>query len=111
MSTTVTFNTPKVSARIKRDLVPVQKALDIQVLKDSNYFCPEKDGDLKTSGLQSVPGSGIVEWNKPYANKQYNDFKNKSLDKNPSARMKWFEAAKALHKKDWEKLANVKFDK
>ena len=90
-----------------------QFLLDQQVAKDSNYYCPE---DLGYSGglmgsvePSATEGKGVLVWNEPYAAAQYYDLPNKSKDKNPNARMKWFEAAKAVCKKKWERVAQRGF--
>lgn len=106
MNVSVDFNASKAISDRVALLKKRQKALDIQVVKDSNYFCPEASGDLKKSALTSKFGSGEVRWNSIYAREQYYGKPNKSKDKNPNARMKWFEEAKALHKKKWLEIAN-----
>lgn len=98
----------KITKRINR----VQTALDIQILKDSNYYCPMYTGTLMKSGiLNTVPGSGKVIWNTPYAKEQYYGKPNKSHQHNPNARMKWFEVAKARRIREWEKLINDEYRK
>lgn len=104
------FNVNKILAEKKRRIGLAQKAIDIQVVKDSNYYCPEMDGTLKRSALSSEYGTGVVRWDTPYAGAQYNGLPNKSKDKNPNARMKWFEEAKGAKKKKWLELANVKYN-
>ena len=89
-----------------------QFRLDQQVAKDSNYFCPQDVGSLQKSVLPSVQsGDGLLEWNEPYAKAQYYGLPNKSKDKNPNARMKWFEHAKTLWKKKWLEVAQRGFTK
>jgi len=80
-----------------------QMKLDVQILKDSNYFCPMDVGTLKTSAKIEQPGE--IVWDQQYAKAQYYGKPNKSKDKNPFARMKWFEEAKVLHKEEWLKIA------
>ena len=97
----------KISGRISEQ---VQPRLDTQILKDSNFYAPEDTGLLKSSGITaSKIGSGIIEWNTPYAREQYYGKPNKSKDKNPNARMKWFEVAKKTFIKEWLKLANLRY--
>lgn len=93
----------KVASRISGSLVRVQAALDEQVLKDSNYFCPEAEGTLQASGVLATKiGSGEVIWDMPYAHRLYvHPEYNFSTDKNPNARGKWFEEAKARHLPEW----------
>jgi hypothetical protein len=94
---------PGVVARLSKQLVFSQAALDEQVLKDSNYFCPLQEGTLQASGVLSTKlGSGIVIWDTPYAHRLYwHPEYNFSLDRNPNARGKWFEEAKARHLPEW----------
>jgi len=91
----------KIGARVDR----AQLALDEAVAADSNYFCPEDTGDLIQS-VFPVEGNGTLEWNAPYAKKQYYEAPNKSHDKNPNASPKWFEQAKARFIEKWRKIAN-----
>jgi hypothetical protein len=96
----------KVDATIPKDFglqyAQAQYALDAQVIKDSNFFCPVDDGLLQGSALiASKLGSGEVQWNKPYAHAQYWGLPNKALDKNINARMKWFEEAQNIWSADW----------
>lgn len=107
--TRLEMNNPKIMAAIKKRTLKAQLALGIQVLKDSNYYCPEDQGFLKASGIQSGPGK--IEWNMPYASEQYYGKPNKSKDDNPNARMKWFEEAKAIKMKKWEGMANNEYHK
>jgi len=83
-----------------------QPALDVQVLKDSNYFIPKDEGTLEASGVIASSG-GKLEWTAPYARDQYYNFPNKSTDTNPNARMQWFEAAKSIWLDLWLKIAGA----
>jgi hypothetical protein len=101
----VTFDVAKALAIRKNKIKGAQAALDTQVLKDSNYFCPQAEGDLiKSSIAQSRIGEGLLIWATPYAHAQYYGLPKKSLDVNPNARMKWFEEAKVRHLEDWRAL-------
>lgn len=115
---TVTFDTKtilnefEIEQKISKRMRGVQAKLDIQVLKDSNYYCPMYTGTLMKSGiLNTVAGSGKVVWNTPYAKAQYYGLENKSKQHNPNATSKWFEVAKARRKKEWEKLVNDEYRK
>lgn len=99
----VEFDPAKVKARLDGQLGKAQMELDQQVLKDSNYFIPKREGYLERSGIVASEG-GYVEWNMEYAKRQYHGLPNKSLETNPNARMKWFEAAKAIWLKRWTDL-------
>lgn len=106
---TVSFDVNKTLGSRQKLFREMQVALDVQVVKDSNEFCPMDEGTLKSSAMTYTDfGSGVVEWNTPYAKEQYYSKPNKSKDANPNARMKWFEYAKALYKTDWLKLMQGK---
>ena len=106
----VELDVNKVSARIGQRISKAQFLLDQQVAKDSNLYCPEDVGTLQDSVLPSANGKGELVWNEPYAKKQYYELPDKSKDKNPRAVMKWFEAAKSVFLKRWEKLANDRYN-
>jgi hypothetical protein len=106
--TTTSFNSQGVVSRYAKLGVKAQVALGVQVLKDSNYFVPEREGDLKKSGVVSTDG-GEVRWEKNYARRQYNEFEKKGHDKNPNARWKWFEWAKNLKLKVWIAITKKAF--
>jgi hypothetical protein len=104
---TVEFNANTAIARIEKVLSIRQFALDNQVLKDSNEYCPVAEGDLRTSGVTySRVGDGFLGWNKPYAHNMYYGTKfNFSKDKNLNARAKWFEEAKTRNLSKWLEIA------
>lgn len=106
---TVTFDANAMIDRKEAAIGRAQAALDVQVIKDSNIFCPEHEGTLRDSALlNSSIGSGIVKWVTPYAARlYYNPQYNFSKDKNPNARGKWFEEAKARNKSEWLKIAKA----
>ncbi|QWG42893.1 minor capsid protein (plasmid) [Bacillus mycoides] len=83
-----------------------QFALDQQVLKDSNYFIPKDTGELERSSIRfSRPGEGHIEWNTPYARRNFYGVNfNFSHDINPNATSLWFEHAKARNVTDWARL-------
>jgi hypothetical protein len=104
---TVEFNMN--TAIVNREAILAQRqfALDTQVLQDCQTYCPEADGTLKASGVTfSRPGQGFVGYNTPYAKRlYYNPQFNFSKDKNPNARGKWFEEAKARNLPKWLEIA------
>ena len=112
MDIRLNFDTNKTTKRLTNRMDgKVQFALDTQVVKDSNYFCPKDQGTLETSGVRaSVPGSGKVIWDAPYAKAQYYGVNyNFSKDANPNATSKWFEEAKKRYKKDWLSMVQRTF--
>lgn len=102
------FDTQAAKARISAAIHKAQMKLDAQVLADSNFYCPLKEGTLQKSAIiNTVIGSGLVKWRTPYAHSQYHrlDFDH-SQQKNPNACAKWFEAAKARKMEQWRKLVD-----
>ena len=106
---TIDFNVAKIATKIKAHISTLQPILDMQVLKDSNYYAPMDTGNLMSSGITgSNIGSGQLLWTAPYAKKMYYGVGyNFSKDSNPNARAKWFEEAKAKKMKEWEKILNA----
>lgn len=105
------FNDAVAKARISAAVHKAQLKLDQQVITDSNYYCPlraAQGGTLQKSAIiNTVLGSGLVQWKTPYARAQYYGVNfDHSKSANPNACAKWFEAAKARKLKDWEKLVN-----
>lgn len=100
------FDTNKALQLREAAIGRAQAALDVQVIKDSNFYCPQAEGTLQASALTtSEIGKGRVLWATPYARRQYYEAPNKSKDKNPNARMKWFEEAKARQRENWLSIA------
>lgn len=108
----VNLNIDEIIAKAERAKEKAQFILDEQVVKDSNDFAPMDDGYLIGSSLEhTVFGSGEVTWKMPYARRlYYNPQYNFSKDSNPNAQGLWFEAAKALHVHDWNRLMQQVFD-
>ena len=106
---TISFNVKKCQDKIEQRVSRVQKLLDAQVMKDSNYFVPVDKHQLERSVLNSKLGSGVLVWDAEYAKKQYYHFVKKSKDQNPNASTKWFERAKERSMKTWEKIANAEY--
>ena len=104
-----TFDSQRVFTRMEKLSKKAQFILDSQVVKDSNYYIPKQEGILEASGVIGATG-GVILWQMPYARKQYYDLPNKSLKRNPNARSKWFEAAKATRKEEWLKAAQGVFE-
>jgi len=106
---TIDFNVAKIASKIKSHIGTLQPVLDMQVMKDSNYFVPVDKHQLEKSVLNSKLGSGVLVWDTEYAKKQYYHFVKKSKDQNPNASTKWFERAKERSMKTWEKIANDEY--
>jgi len=108
----VKINQNQVRKKVNTGIDRAQFALDQQVLKDSNYFIPEREAYLKDSGVaHSQIGEGLVAWQTPYARRlYYNPQYNFSKDKNPNAQGLWYEVAKALYRGHWESVAQRAYD-
>jgi hypothetical protein len=101
----IEFDVAKMMGKRAPMLTKAQAKLDVQIIKDSNFFCPLDEGDLQNSAMiASKIGEGELVWDEPYARKQYYEAPNKSKDKNPNARMKWVEAAKVVCLEAWQAL-------
>jgi len=127
---TIDFNVAKIATKLKAHISTLQPILDMQVLKDSNYYAPMDTGNLQASAITgtyfehptkalTIPilqsgqmsvtaGKGKVVWNTPYAKKMYYGVGyNFSKDSNPNAQAKWFEKAKATKIGNWRKIINA----
>ena len=100
------FYADAVRARFTEKVHRAQIKLDIQVVNDSNYYCPKLNNILQPSAVKdTVAGSGKVRWTVDYARRQYyGEHFDHSKSRNPNATAKWFESAKARKKDDWEAL-------
>ena len=109
----IQLDTNQIVKKVNGRLEQAQIALDQQVLKDSNYFVPKREGYLEKSGiLHTVPGSGEVKWEMPYARRLfYGIGYNFSKDPNPNASALWYYAAESRHKQDWIRIAQQTYDK
>lgn len=105
------FDTQAAKTRISAAIHKAQMRLDQQVITDSNYYCPlraSQGGTLQKSAIiNTVLGSGLVQWKTPYARAQYYGVNfDHSKSANPNACAKWFEAAKARKMEQWRKLVD-----
>lgn len=105
MGARLELNIPATVDRFAPNYQKAQKWLDNEVLKDCDPYVPKRTGNLIHSGILGTKiGSGKVIYNAPYAKINYYGTNRKfSKDKNPKACAQWFEAAKAVKKKSWEK--------
>jgi len=110
MTITVDINESEIISKIDDRIGRAQLVLDNRIAADSNYFCPIDTGALQGS-VFPIQGDGTLEWNEPYAKRQYYGLPNKSKDSNPNASPQWFEHAKARDLKDWEALANEEYNR
>lgn len=103
------FDENRVKTKIENKVEKAQYQLTQQVIKDSNLYCPQDVGTLQDSAILGSSNDEAI-WDIEYAKRQYYEDNNKSKDKNPRASYKWFEVAKANFKKQWEQLANDKYN-
>lgn len=110
MGVRIEINKSAVAARLtnawKQTLFPLSE----QALKDCNELCKQDQGALiASSQVHSDLANGQLKWVTPYAARQYWAIPTASKDKNPGAQWRWAHAAKALHRKDWSRLAQRLF--
>lgn len=95
-----------ITEKIAKECKTAQAKMEVQIIKDSNYYCPLKTGTMQKSAIiNTVIGSGIIRWRAPYVRKQYYGVKiDHSKSANPNACAKWFATAKAKKLKQWLEL-------
>lgn len=101
-----TINGKRITEKFKRQCRTAQQKLDVQIIKDSNFYCPLKTGTLQKSAIiNTVIGSGHIVWKAPYARSQYYGVNfDHSKQLNPNATSKWFKSAKVRKLKAWLEL-------
>lgn len=109
----VNFKADKVYKRIQTGKATAVEILTNEVVKDSNFFIPKNNGDLERSAISSSDyKNGKAIWKTPYARRLYhNPQYNFSKEPNKHARGLWFEEAKAINIKKWNKMAQEAFRK
>lgn len=76
-----------------------QVFLDSEVIRTCSPYVPHDSGILEGSAENAtVPGSGVVTWDTPYAAKQYYMKRSCKDLRGPY----WFDRAKADHADDWK---------
>lgn len=110
MTIDIKLNVNTIKTELASKKQKAQRLLDHMVLNDSDKYAPQVTGTLRKKGFDSVLGSGYVIWNVPYAKKVYHESGQPSLLKNPNARRKWFEVAKAERLKEWERRVQNEFN-
>lgn len=77
----------------------VQKVIDSEVLRYSDPLIPVDTHTLRRSGIAATEiGSGVVQYNTPYAKKQY--YTNDGRLQQGQRGKLWFERMKAQHRDD-----------
>lgn len=105
-NTSVSFNVAALKEKFAQKTHTAQMKLDVQIVNDSNYYCPKLNNILQPSAVKdTVAGSGNIRWVTDYARRQYYgvNFDHSKSD-NPNATAKWFESAKARKLEQWKKL-------
>lgn len=106
MNGRLVLHSARVKNGFKNEVTQAQKILDAQVLKDLQPYTPFRSSKLEQSSISGTTvGSGKITYTAKYARKQYYMYPNKSKAAHPKATMKWFEAAKAVNKERWRKVA------
>lgn len=107
----VNIDADKIMGRLKERGSKAIFAVAQQVLKDSNYYAPQKTGVLHRSGIIHTTGTkAVVEWGVPYAKRlYYGDRFNFSKEKNPMAQSRWFDKAKEMKMNEWAAIAQRYF--
>lgn len=79
----------------------VQQVIDNAIIGFSDSYIPFDTGMLRDSGYTAtVPGSGVIVWDTPYARRQYYENQGSGM----RGRL-WFERMKADHRDDILQLA------
>lgn len=82
-----------------------QMVVDSEVLRYMNPLTPMRSGNMIESSVRATAvGSGKIQYNAPYARRQYYENKGGS-PLHPAARGRWFETMKLQHKDDILKKA------
>jgi hypothetical protein len=98
----------KLKLRLGAGVTRSQQIIDTQVMKDSTPYVPFDTGTLANSVILGTDvGSGTVRWSAVYAEAQYKGMPNKSKAAHPLATTYWFEAAKAVNKDKWIRVAKA----
>ena len=95
-----------IGEKLEKKTKLAQAGLDLQILKDCDPYIPADTLNLRNSGIRATkPGEGKVRWDAAYAFAQYHALANKARDVHPQAVLRWFEAAKAVKKETWLRIA------
>lgn len=105
MNVRMNFNAGALTKRAQMAKEKAQMELDQQIIKDSNFYAPQDEGNLQNSAIRHST-SGRIVWVTPYAKRlYYNPQYNFSKDRNPNAGGLWYEQAKSAKKEQWVQLA------
>ena len=109
-SVSVTTDRAQIKRKIQAATDNMLPKLAEVILADCNEFVREDQGTLKDSSYNETASDGQnIGWDTPYARRVFYTG-SPSKDVNPNASLEWAEKARAKYKKDWEKLAQKKFD-
>lgn len=110
----IKINTAEIAAKISRAAKESLAPVSAQVLKDSNNYAPKRQGTLiENSVTNTFSDKNISEirWTVPYASYVYKGLSKKgrplrySKYPNQNAGKEWCKRAKAIHLKEWHKMA------
>lgn len=105
-TSSVKFDLNAIKLKTAKQTAKAQLALDKQIVEDMAKFTPYKSGTLESTAHNDL-GKGIIKNTTKYARRQYYgvDF-NFTKEINPKATHHWFEKAKSIYIKPWQKLVN-----
>ena len=117
---TVSMNRAHLQAKINRGKEKAGADLAEQILADcNNTFIPWAEGTLRDSGRTEKIGEDYAAtWNTVYVAYQYYGCRpdgshvihNHNMDHHPEATNLWCEASRVRFGKDWETIAQKKFE-
>lgn len=120
MAVKVQFDRAHLTARLKRGKDHCGPYLAEQILGDSRPFTPHAEGTLEDSArVEQIGDDYAVTYNTVYAAYQWygcwpdgsHVVTRHNTDINPLATTQWVEAAKKVHNKEWNVVAQNEFVK
>ena len=106
MGVKANINVEGILSRFSGKISKGQLALKGQIAADTAPYVPRVTGDLEHSVKPSdVTADKFLKWNIPYARRQYYGKFQHSQQSHPRATRLWYQAAKAVNKERWVKVA------
>lgn len=100
------FNSQTLTAKVDKAWDKGLALLTEQILNDANEYVKVDKHPLEMSALtHSIPKDGRIVWQTPYARRQYWEIRTAHTDVNPKATWRWFEVAKSVKMRTWERQA------
>ena len=110
MPVKINIDPNKVKVKVEKASEKAIWAITSEIMDDCNEYVKYAEGDLERSSLiHSLPGKGVIIWQKPYAKRQYWEIKTAHKDYHPKATWKWCEVAKKYKLKQWTKQVEKAF--